>query len=187
MESRKHDRKTFLTKWVYILRSVELLDLIKRRFIIGAYMYISRCVPIPYMHATATAAHVFPQQQAVESWGSDEVGELMEGLLHEPGGQSLIGKSRVQCSQLPQHCHHGGSIGSSHHDPGIRARPLPGHSRASQTRDGVALQQSRDWEDEREREEWRWEEQWWGGKSGVSVVLPMMVCRRFSVMVMSCW
>lgn len=25
------------------------------------------CMFLPYLHATATAAHVFPQQQAVES------------------------------------------------------------------------------------------------------------------------
>lgn len=99
---------------------------------------------LPYLHATTPAAHVFPQHQTVESRGTDEVGELVEGLLHQLLGQILVRQGGVKASELPQHGRHGGSIASD--GPGIGARSLPGqlHRRAGQTRDGLALQQGGD-------------------------------------------
>lgn len=65
---------------------------------------------LPDLHAPTTGAHVFPQQQAVEGRGSDEVGQVVENLLHLGGGQSLVGQSCVKSSQLPQHRRHSGNI-----------------------------------------------------------------------------
>lgn len=102
---------------------------------------------LPNLHATTPAAHIFSQQQAVESWGRDEVSELVEGLLHQCWGQRLMGHSRMKSSQLPQHRCHSGSIAG--HGPRVWAGSLSGcyqlcHG-ARQTWDGFTLQQSRDW------------------------------------------
>lgn len=152
-------------------------------------LYIYLCLTLPYLHATTPAAHVFPQQQAVESGGRDEVGELVEGLLHLCRGQILTGQSRVKGSQLPQHRRHGGSISS--HSPGVWARSLSGcyqlHRRAGQAWDDLALQQSRNWGRDGAGGEIR--EAVEGGAFitvGI-VVVPMMFCSRFSVMERSCW
>lgn len=72
---------------------------------------------VPYLHAPAPAAHVLPQQQVVESAGTDEVGELPEGLLAQTRGQSLLGQSAVNASQLPQYRRHGGDVPP--HRPGV--------------------------------------------------------------------
>lgn len=147
---------------------------------------------LPNLHATAPAAHVFPQQQAVESGGRDEVGELAEGLLHLCQGQSLTGQSRVKGSQLPQHRRHSGSITSC--GPGVWAGSFSGryhlYRGARQTWDGLALQQSRDWGREGEGGETKWAAE--GESINIIsivfiVVAPMMFCRRFSVMERSCW
>lgn len=75
-------------------------------------LLIYLCIFLPYLHATTPAAHVFPQQQTIESGGGDEVGELVEGLLHLRWGQSLPGHGGVKGAQLPQHRRHSGSVAS---------------------------------------------------------------------------
>lgn len=60
------------------------------------------CMFLPYLHATTPAAHVFPQQHTVQRGGRDEVGELVEGLLYQCGGQILMGQGSVKGSKLPQ-------------------------------------------------------------------------------------
>jgi len=96
------------------------------------------------LHATAPAAHVFPQQEAVKSRVGDEEGELVEGLRHQRRGQILPGQSGVKGPQLPQHRRQSRSYGSR--GPGVRPRSLSGRAqlprRARQPRDGLALQQS---------------------------------------------
>lgn len=77
------------------------------------YSYSSYRVLQPNLDAAAPAAHVLPQQQAVHGGSRDEVGELVEGLLHLHRGQRLTGQSRVEGSQLPQHQCHGGSLTAS--------------------------------------------------------------------------
>lgn len=72
---------------------------------------------LPYLQATTPAAHVLPQQQAVKSRGTDEVGELVKGLLHQGLGQSLLSQSGVKGSELPQHRCHRGSLAS--YSPGV--------------------------------------------------------------------
>lgn len=110
-------------------------------------MLITPCVSVPYLHASTPAAHVFPQQQAVERRGRDEVGELVEGLLHLRQGQSLMGQSLMKGSQLPQHRRHGGSIAAAADSPRVRTCPLSGRHQlygiSGQTWDGLTLQHGR--------------------------------------------
>lgn len=152
------------------------------------YLYIYLCASLPYLHATTPAAHVFPQQQAVESGGRDEVGELVEGLLHLCRGQILTRQSRVKGSKLPQHRRHGGSISS--HSPGVWARSLSGCyqlRRAGQSWDDLALQQSRNCGRDGAGGEIREAVE---GRAFITVgivAVPKMFCRCFSVMEMSCW
>lgn len=68
---------------------------------------------LPNLDATAPAAHVLPQQQAVQGRSRDVVGDLVEGLLHLHLGQSLTGQSCVEGSQFPQHRRHGGSLATN--------------------------------------------------------------------------